>query len=93
MLSNHIIIRTSDSHSIYDLGTQIRLNSAMPIVIGNHVWIAPHSIIMKGAKIFDNAIIGSNTMVNKEVPVASLIVGMPMKVVKQNIHWTREALF
>lgn len=93
MLSNHIIIRTSDSHPIYDVATQVRLNPAKAVVIGNHVWIAPHSIIMKGTKINNNAIIGSNTMVTKDVAAASLVVGMPARVVKQNVHWTREAIF
>lgn len=93
MLSNHIIIRTSDSHPIYDVATHERLNPAKPVVIGNHVWIAPNSTIMKGAIIHDNAIIGSNSMVNKEIPAASLAVGVPARVVKQDVHWTRESLF
>jgi acetyltransferase-like isoleucine patch superfamily enzyme len=48
---------------------------------------------MKGAIIHDNAIIGSNSMVNKEIPAASLAVGVPARVVKQNVDWTRETLF
>lgn len=93
MLSNHIIIRTSDSHPIYDIAIHERLNPAKPVFIGNHVWIAPHSTIMKGATIRENVIIGSNSMVNKDIPAGSLAVGMPARVVKQNVQWTRESLF
>ena len=93
MLSNNIIIRTSDSHPIYDIDTNQRLNPAKDVVIGSHVWIAPKSTIMKGANISNGCIIGSDTMVSKSVPENSLAVGHPAKVVKQNIRWTREKIF
>ena len=93
MFSNHIIIRTSDSHPIYDLEYGVRINSSKNVTIGNHVWIAPHSNVMKGAIIMDGSIIGSNTIVTKEIPANSLAVGMPAKVVKQNIRWTKEKIF
>lgn len=51
MFSNNIIIRTSDSHPIYDKETSCRINPAKDIQIGDHVWIAPNTKIMKGAVI------------------------------------------
>lgn len=90
MFSNKIIVRTSDSHPIYDIKTGKRINPALPVKIGNKVWIAPDSKIMKGADIGDGCIIGSNTMVGKVIPAHSLAVGMPAKVVKNGIKWTRE---
>lgn len=90
MFSNKIIVRTSDSHPIYDLETGKRINEAKPIKIYDHVWIAPDSKIMKGAIIGGGSIIGSNTMVSKEIPENSLAVGMPAKVVKSNVRWSRE---
>lgn len=93
MLSNHIIIRTSDSHPIYDAETGKRLNPAKNITIGEHVWIAPNSKIMKGVSIGDGSIIGSDTMVTKDIPKNVLAVGHPAKAVKTNIKWTRESLF
>lgn len=93
MFSNEIIVRTSDSHPIYDIDSGKRINNPSNVVIGNHVWIAPTSKIMKGACIGNNSIIGSNTMVTSFVPDNSLAVGYPSKVVKKNISWTREKLF
>lgn len=89
MFSNTIIVRTSDSHPIYDDNGK-RINPAKDVVIGNHVWIAPSSVIMKGATIGDGCIIGSHTMVNKVLPNSCLAVGMPAKIVKENVRWTRE---
>ena len=92
MLSNTITVRTSDSHPIYN-EDGVRINGPQSVNIGNHVWIAPGTKIMKGAKIMDGAIIGSNTFVTKEIPENSLAVGSPAKVVKTNVHWTREQIF
>lgn len=89
MFSNTIVVRTSDSHPIYD-NDGVRLNPAKNVKIGNHVWIAPSSVVMKGAEINDGCVVGSHSMVNKIIPKNCLVVGMPARIVKENIHWTRE---
>ena len=92
MLSNNIIIRTSDSHPIFnELGE--RINHANSVQIGDHVWIAPNSKIMKGVLIGNGTIVGSNTMVTKQLPSNVLAVGAPAKVIKENVRWTREKLY
>lgn len=93
MLSNNIIIRTSDSHPIFDINTGHRLNNPKSVYIGNHVWIAPNTKIMKGAHIEDNCVIGSDTTVSCLIPASSLAVGRPAKVVRHDIIWTRDSLF
>lgn len=93
MFSHHINVRTSDSHFIYDVKTGNRLNYAASVKIGNHVWIAPMSIIMKGVVVGDGSIIGTNSIVTKDVPSNSLAVGMPAHVVKNNVSWSRQKLF
>lgn len=93
MFSNTIVLRTSDSHPIFSLETGARLNPAGSVILGNHVWVAPNAKIMKGAEIGDGSVIGSDTMINKKIPPHVLAVGMPARVVKENIEWTREKLF
>lgn len=88
MFSNTIIVRTSDSHPIYN-AEGIRINPAKDVKIGNHVWVAPSSVIMKGADIGNGCIVGSHSMVNKSVPENSLVVGMPARVVKEDVHWDK----
>lgn len=92
MFSNTIIVRTSDSHPIFSENGE-RLNNPRSVVIGNHVWIAPGSKIFKGSIIHDGSVIGSNSLVTKEIPPKSLAVGQPAKVIKNNIVWTRDELF
>ena len=93
MFSNHIIVRTSDSHPIYSIDTGIRINQPKDVFIGNHVWIAPNVKIMKGANIGNGVIVGSDTTVTKAIPENTMCIGRPAKVVKENIRWTRENLF
>ena len=90
MFSNTIIVRTSDSHAIIDAESGERLNPANNISIGDHVWIAPSTTIMKGANIGPNTIIGSHTLVTKAIPSNVLAVGMPARVVKEKVTWSRE---
>lgn len=93
MFSNNIIVRTSDSHPIYDNITHQRINNAKSIEIGEHVWVAPNSKIMKGAIIGNGAIIGSDTTISHKIPNNALAVGRPAKIVKTDLSWTREKLF
>lgn len=92
MFSNKITIRTSDSHPIYDHEGK-RLNPPADVKIGNHVWIAPESTVMKGVWIGDNAIIGSKSLVTKKVDSNCLAAGIPARMIRGNVFWTREELF
>lgn len=47
MFSNNIVIRTSDSHPIYN-ADHVRINPSGNVKIGNHVWFCPDSKIVKG---------------------------------------------
>ncbi len=93
MFSNNIIVRTSDSHVIIDLNSNKRINCPKSVFIGNHVWVAPGTKIMKGSHVGNGCILGSNTLVTRTISDNCLAVGMPAKIVKENIGWTREILF
>ncbi|MCO6496347.1 MAG: hypothetical protein J5I50_01665 [Chitinophagaceae bacterium] len=93
MLSNEIVFRTGDSHSIIDLTTKKRINYAADIVIGNHVWIGARSTILKGVCLGDNSIIGLNSVVTKNVPANCLAAGIPAKVIKTNVDWMRDRIY
>lgn len=90
MLSNTIEIRTSDSHAIYNLEDNQRINSAKSIRIGEHVWISAKAVIMKGVTVGSGSVIGYGSLVTKNVPSNTIVAGRPAKVVKENIYWTKE---
>lgn len=53
------------------------------VIIGNNVWIAKGSTILKGVRIGDGAIIAAGSVVTKDVPAYSIVAGNPARVVKQ----------
>ena len=52
------------------------------IVIGNDVWIGYEAVIMQGVTIGDGAIIGTRTLVTKDVPPYTIVGGAPAKPIK-----------
>ena len=92
MLSRDIRISTTDSHSIIDNISGLRINKGASVVIGNHVWIGYHSNINKGVSISDNSVIASNTLVTHDVPSSVIVAGIPARVIKSNISWDRKRI-
>lgn len=90
MFSNNILVRTNDSHYIYDVKTGNRTNTPGDVRIGNHVWLAAYSTVMKGVEIGDGTVIGYRSVVTKDIPSNCIAVGMPAKVVKTDAEWSRE---
>jgi acetyltransferase-like isoleucine patch superfamily enzyme len=90
MFANDIDIRTGDSHSVIDTQTGERLNYAGDVVISRHVWIAPHTVILKGVSIGENSIIATGAVVTKSCESGVIMGGNPAKVIKTGISWKRE---
>ena len=51
-------------------------------VIGNDVWIGMDATIMPGVKVGDGAVIGSLSVVAKDVPPYAIVAGNPARIVK-----------
>lgn len=56
-----------------------------PIVIGRNVWIGANVTILKGVTVGDNAIVAAASVVTKDVPADSIVVGSPARVVR-SVH-------
>lgn len=66
MISFGVIIRPDDGHTIFSPESKQILNYGKDIKIGNHVWLGEQVIILKGAVIPDNTIVGAKSLVNKQ---------------------------
>lgn len=51
-------------------------------VIGSDVWIGCNSTILRGVKVGHGAVIGANSLVNRDVPPYAVVVGSPARVVR-----------
>ncbi|WP_405410845.1 acyltransferase [Maribacter sp. Asnod1-A12] len=89
LFSDHIEIWASDTHSIFNSKNE-KINKELPVYIGDKVWVGSRVTILKGTKINDGAIIGMGTIVSKDIPKKTISVGVPNKVIKENVHWSLE---
>ena len=53
------------------------------VVVGNDVWIGYNATIMAGVNIGDGVIIGTNSVVTKDVEPYSIVGGNPAKLIKK----------
>lgn len=53
-----------------------------PVVIGRNVWIGSNATILPGVTIGDNAVVAAASVVTKDVPADSIVVGSPARVVR-----------
>lgn len=89
MFSNHIRIRTNDSHSIFDAKTGQRTNLPANVVVGDHVWVAAYASLLKGSVVGNGSVVGYRSVVTKQVPENCVAVGSPSRVVQEGIYWER----
>lgn len=82
-IARGVVIRDYDAHTIELPNYEI----AKPINIGEHVWIGNRAMILKGVTIGNGAIVAAGTVVTKDVPAGSIVVGVPAKIVKENVKW------
>ena len=59
------------------------LEKALPIKIGNAVWLGGGVKILPGVTIGDGAVIGAGSVVTKDIPADSVAVGNPARVIKK----------
>ena len=86
-----IAIRTGDFHGMYDLETKKILNPPDDTTIGPHVWLTNSIQIMKGITIGSGAVIGAGSIVTKNIAGSCLAAGSPVKILRRNIGWSRDA--
>ncbi len=92
MFANDIDIRSGDSHSVLDAATGRRINFAQDILIGDHVWIAAHTVILKGVTIGRDSVVASGAVVTRTGEPGSILAGNPARVIKTGITWKRERI-
>ena len=59
------------------------LEVALPITVGNNVWIGAGVTVLGGVTIGDNTVIGAGSVVTKDIPSNVIAVGVPCRVVRE----------
>jgi len=82
------IFRNGDGHTVVDAETGEALNEPRDIIIGNHVWIGARCMILKGAYIANDSIVGAMSLVNREFDEPNvMIAGVPADIIKHDVSW------
>ena len=59
------------------------LEIALPITVGDNVWIETNVSVLPGVTIGNNTIIGAGSVVNKNIPEGVIAAGNPCKVIRK----------
>ena len=78
MLGPGVLISTA-SHPKDPVLRKKGWETALPITIGNNVWIGMGAKILPGVTIGDNAIVAAGAVVTKSVPADTNVAGIPAK--------------
>ena len=94
LISYGVHVLTSDSHGVIDLRATPPRQTNFPqsIFIGPHVWLSANCIVQKGVTIGPGAIIATGAVVARDVASDSLAGGLPARIIRENVTWTREVL-
>ncbi|HEY3329599.1 MAG TPA: acyltransferase [Capsulimonadaceae bacterium] len=84
LIAEMVAIRDHDHRFDGPLDVPIRNQGSVsaPVRIGNNVWLAGKVTVLKGVTIGDNAVIGANAVVTKDIPANAVAVGVPARVIK-----------
>lgn len=74
---------TTAEHAIDAQQRNAGLEVALPITVGNNVWIGAGVTVLAGVTIGDNVVIGAGSVVTKDIPSNVIAVGVPCKVLRE----------
>jgi acetyltransferase-like isoleucine patch superfamily enzyme len=52
------------------------------VEVGNNVWIGYGACILRGVRVGDNSIVGTNSVVTRDVPANAVVAGIPARVIR-----------
>ncbi|HYH60214.1 MAG TPA: acyltransferase [Thermoleophilaceae bacterium] len=71
-------------HGMVEVDRPIRLQGIYKrdVRVGHNVWIGYGACILRGVTVGDNAVIGANSVVTKDVPANAVVGGIPARVIR-----------
>jgi acetyltransferase-like isoleucine patch superfamily enzyme len=83
-------------HGMVEVERPIRLQGIYKrdVEVGNNVWIGYGACILRGVHIGDNSVIGTNSVVTKDVPANAVVGGIPARIIRmreapEQLRWSR----
>jgi acetyltransferase-like isoleucine patch superfamily enzyme len=71
-------------HGVVEVERPIRVQGIYKrdVEVGSNVWIGYGACVLRGVRVGDNAIVGTNSVVTKDVPANAVVAGIPATVIR-----------
>jgi acetyltransferase-like isoleucine patch superfamily enzyme len=71
-------------HGVVDVERPIRRQGIYfrEVVIGSNVWVGYGACFLRGVRVGDNSIVGTNSVVTKDVPANAVVGGIPARLIR-----------
>jgi acetyltransferase-like isoleucine patch superfamily enzyme len=72
-------------HGVVEVERPIRVQGiyTRECVIGSNVWVGYGACLLRGVQVGDNSIVGTNSVVTRDVPANTVVGGVPAKVIRR----------
>jgi acetyltransferase-like isoleucine patch superfamily enzyme len=81
-------------HGVVEVERPIRKQGiyTRDVEVGSNVWIGYGACVLRGVSVGDNSIVGTNSVVTKDVPANAVVAGIPARVIRmretpQDLRW------
>jgi len=71
-------------HGVVETERPIRLQGIYKrdVEVGSNVWIGYGACVLRGVRVGDNSVIGTNAVVTKDVPANAVVAGIPARIIR-----------
>ena len=71
-------------HGVVEVERPIRVQGIYKrdVEVGSNVWIGYGACILRGVRVGDNAIVGTNSVVTRDVPANAVVAGIPARIIR-----------
>jgi acetyltransferase-like isoleucine patch superfamily enzyme len=83
-------------HGVVEVERPIRMQGIYKrdVEVGSNVWIGYGACILRGVRVGDNSVIGTNAVVTKDVPANAVVGGIPARIIRmreapRELRWAR----
>ena len=83
-------------HGVVEVDRPIRQQGIYmrDVEVGSNVWVGYGACILRGVRVGDNSIVGTNSVVTRDVPANAVVAGIPARVIRmreppRELRWSR----
>src|SRR3954453_10585693 len=81
-------------HGVVEVDRPIRVQGIYKrdVEVGSNVWVGYGACVLRGVRVGDNAILGTNTVVTRSIPANAVVAGAPPRILRMreapvNLRW------